>query len=119
MRDYTIGEAAKELDVSVHTLRYYEKSGLTARIARAGSGARVYSTDDMHFLDVLRCLRVTGMSIRDMKRFADLVRVGEHTIPDRARQLEEHRKDVLAQRVALDKAMGVVAGKISKYRAML
>lgn len=118
MRDYTISDAARQLDVSVHTLRYYEKAGIMSRVARGDSGARVYSQDDLHFLDVLRCLRITGMPIREMKAFADLVRTGEVTIPNRAQMLSAHKVVVQQQQKELAKAMKVINAKIAKYEAM-
>jgi DNA-binding transcriptional MerR regulator len=118
MRDYTISDAAKQLEVSVHTLRYYEKAGIMSRVHRGGSGARVYSQDDLNFLDVLRCLRITGMPIREMKTFADLVRSGEATIPDRSAMLVAHKVVVLQQQKELAKAMKVINAKIAKYEAL-
>jgi MerR family transcriptional regulator, aldehyde-responsive regulator len=54
---------AERTGVSIDTLRYYEREGLLADVARAGSGHRRYSEDDVLGVEVLRCLRDTGMSI--------------------------------------------------------
>ncbi len=46
----TIQEAAEVTDLSVHTLRYYERIGLLMPVGRAANGHRRYSQQDTRFL---------------------------------------------------------------------
>jgi DNA-binding transcriptional MerR regulator len=71
----SIAEAAEASGLSAYTLRYYEQIGLIAPIDRR-SGARRYSDADMRWLDFLVRLRATGMSMRHMQRYAQLLRKG-------------------------------------------
>lgn len=75
-------------------MRYYERIELVTEIERAPSGHRRYTEDDVSWLDLLVCLRTTGMSIADVSLFAELVRAGKRTEPDRIKLLESHRKSV-------------------------
>ncbi len=50
---YSIGSVARELGVSVHTLRVYEREGLIVP-ARSSGNQRTYSRDD---IDRLACIR--------------------------------------------------------------
>ena len=115
MTTYSIGEVSKQTGLSVDTLRYYERIELVVDIERATSGHRCYSEHDVHWLNLLLCLRDTGMPIADMLRFAELVRGGDHTKPDRIELLETHRRTVLAKIDDLRQKLTVVDGKISKY----
>lgn len=116
---YSIEEAAQITRVSAHTLRYYERIGLLAPVGRAASGHRRYSEADLGSVQFLTLLRQTGMPIRDMRRFVELTRAGDHTIGLRVDVLESHR-DALADRLALLTAhLTAIEKKIGVYRARL
>jgi len=116
---YTIEEAAQRTGVSPHTLRYYERIGLLEPIGRAASGHRRYGDADLGSVLFLTLLRETGMPIRDMQRFVELAKAGDHTIPGRVTVLEAHR-DALRDRLALlTKHLTAIDNKIGVYRALL
>ena len=73
----TIADAARATGVSAYTLRYYERAGLINGVDRADSGHRRYSDEDLAWIEVLQCLRATGMPIQRIRRYAELVRAGE------------------------------------------
>lgn len=66
-KSYTIQEAAQEMNISAHTLRYYEKIGLLPSIHRSENGRRNYTEEDLGWVYWLKLLRESGMSIRVMK----------------------------------------------------
>jgi DNA-binding transcriptional MerR regulator len=68
--------AARASGVSAYTLRYYERAGLIDDVGRADSGHRRYGDDDLAWIEVLQRLRATGMPIRTIRRYAELVRTG-------------------------------------------
>ncbi|HEY2717467.1 MAG TPA: MerR family transcriptional regulator [Solirubrobacterales bacterium] len=111
----TIADAAEASGVSVHTLRYYERAGLIGGVDRAASGHRRYSEDDLAWIEVLRCLRETGMPIRGIRRYAELVWEGEGNERERLALLEEHRAAVRAQLAQVRTHLAFVERKISIY----
>ena len=118
-RTYSIEDAATRCGVSPHTLRYYERIGLLERVGRASSGHRRYRDADLGWVEFLTLLRQTGMPIRDMLRFVELTRAGDHTIPRRVDVLEAHR-DALAQQLALlNQHFAAIENKIDIYRTLL
>ena len=117
MQEFTVKQAAQETGLNAHTLRYYERIGLMDRVARAVSGHRRYTGGDLEWITLLQRLRSTGMPISEMKRFADFVREGEHTIPERRKLLEFHERKLKAQREEIDKTLAVLSEKLSHYRA--
>jgi DNA-binding transcriptional MerR regulator len=116
---YTIEEAAQRTGVSTHTLRYYERIGLLEPVGRATSGHRRYTDDDLGSVAFLTLLRQTGMPIREMRRFVELTRTGEHTIPARVALLRGHRDALAAQLELLNRHFSAIENKIGVYQRML
>lgn len=115
--ELTIHEVAEQTGFSTHTLRYYERAGLLiSPVTRAESGHRRYGPDDVEWLGFLKCLRSTGMPIREMKRFAELVRQGEHTHRARRALLEAHRARILRNMQELQDNLAAVEWKINFYK---
>lgn len=114
--ELSIREVAERTGLSAHTLRYYERIGLMDGIARAASGHRRYSEADLEWVELMRCLRDTGMGIAEMQRFGALVRDGEASYGQRYALLERHSCAIQAQMQALERAMGLVQQKIRYYK---
>jgi DNA-binding transcriptional MerR regulator len=115
----SIGEAAEASGVSAHTLRYYERAGLMRPIEREGNGHRLYSDDDLGWIEVLTKLRKTGMPIRRMRRYAELVFAGDGTERERLALLEAHRDDVRRELAELQQCLAFVEFKVEKYKEKL
>ncbi len=90
-RALSIAEAAEASGLSVHTLRYYERTGLLEPVRRNGSGHRRYRAADLERITFLTRLRATGMPIREVRRYAELMKAGEATNEERLALLEAHR----------------------------
>ena len=116
----SIAEAAEASGLSAYTLRYYEQIGLIAPIGRR-SGARRYSDADMRWLDFLVRLRATGMSMRDMQRYAQLLRIGNSSaasLAERQALLEEHAARLEAEIRAQRDTLAYIRKKIRLYEEM-
>ena len=115
----SISAAAEATGLSVDTLRYYEKIGLIAPVDRM-SGARRYGEADMRWLEFLVRLRATGMSMRDMQRYALLLRQGSTaaSVAQRQALLEEHAKRVETDIQALGDTLNYIRKKIRGYKDM-
>ncbi|MEU6592908.1 MerR family transcriptional regulator [Streptomyces sp. NPDC046881] len=112
---YTISEVVAFTGLTAHTLRWYERIGLMPHIDRSHTGQRRYSNRDLDWLDFVTKLRLTGMPVADMVRYAELVREGDHTFAERRQLLESTRTDVLARIAELHDTLGVLDRKISFY----
>lgn len=112
----TIADAARATGLSVHTLRYYERAGLIDGVDRAASGHRRYRESDLAWVETLRCLRATGMPIRRIRRYAELVRAGAGTEVERLELLEEHRAAVRAELEEVQAHLAFVERKIATYK---
>ncbi|MBK3580017.1 MULTISPECIES: MerR family transcriptional regulator [unclassified Streptomyces] len=112
---YTISEVVAFTGLTAHTLRWYERIGLMPHIDRSHTGQRRYSNRDLDWLDLVGKLRLTGMPVADMVRYAELVREGDHTYGDRFDLLEATRRDVLARIAELHDTLAVLDRKIAFY----
>jgi DNA-binding transcriptional MerR regulator len=117
---YSIAEASHLTDLTPDTLRYYERDGLMLRpVGRSATGHRRYTDGDLGWIGLLNCLRGTGMPIRDVRRYAELVRQGEGTEQARLDLLQAHRMQVLAQLAEVQEHLGAIDRKIGIYSATL
>lgn len=94
---YTIGEMAKLLQVAPSTLRYYDKEGLLPFIERSKSGIRMFKEIDYEWLQIINCLKNTGMSLKDIKNYILMAIEGDKTIEERLRLFLKQRETVKRQ----------------------
>jgi DNA-binding transcriptional MerR regulator len=113
-----VGEAAQRVGLTTHTLRWYEQEGLVEPVGRDSAGHRRYTQQDLDWLVLLTRLRRTGMPVRDMRRYAELARLGDSTLGARRRLFEEHRDRVLARMAELEEDLKVLNYKIDMYGQM-
>ena len=110
-----IKDAADASQLSVDTIRYYEKSGMLPEIKRDGSGQRTFSPANIEWLTILYWLRTTGMPMKDMRDYAHMVHVGDNTIPDRVALLRIHEARLIERRKELDCCEEILRHKLSVY----
>ena len=116
----SIAEAARLTGVSTHTLRYYERAGLVVTpVDRTQGGWRRYHRLDIEWIVVCTRLRATGMPIKDIRRYAELVSAGHGNEPDRLALLESHRAAVIAKLAELQDNLELIDHKIGVYRGRL
>ncbi|MBB3131104.1 DNA-binding transcriptional MerR regulator [Paenibacillus rhizosphaerae] len=112
---YTINEVADKFGLSAHTLRFYDKEGLMPFIGRGKSGNRVFTETDLNWVAMVCCLKDTGMSIKEIKQYADWCMQGMQTIDERKTMLADHRKQVVKQIADLKKHLNLIDWKIAVY----
>jgi DNA-binding transcriptional MerR regulator len=109
-----VAEAARLLGLSPHTLRYYEQEGLV-RPARNASGYRGYSAADLRRLVFLTRMRVSGMTMADLRRYVALVDQGPATEPERREMMFAHRDRIRQRLRELTLALEATEYKIAAY----
>jgi len=116
----SIADAARRTGVSVHTLRYYERAGLVVTaIDRTSGGRRRYRQLDLDWIKVCTKLRATGMPIKSIRRYAELVSAGHGNEQERLALMEAHRADVMARLAELEENLKLIDHKIDVYRGRI
>lgn len=92
---YTIGQVAKKVGLNIGAIRFYERKGLLEPVARNEQNNRLYSEEEIGWLEFLKCLRETGMSVEEVKRYYDMVKTGKSTLPERTKLIEDQKQALL------------------------
>ena len=112
---YSIAEVAEKTQLTAHTLRYYEKEGLLPFINRSNSGNRDFKDTDLEWLELICCLKNTGMPIKKIKEYIGLCLKGDNTLDVRREIFTKHREEVINQIAELHKNLDKINWKINYY----
>lgn len=117
--DYTISKVAEKMNLTPSTLRYYDKEGLLPFVARTKSGIRTFTDTDLQWLDIIECLKNTGMPIKDIKVFIDWCMQGDATLQERYDMFIERKEIVEKQMADLQKTLDTINYKCWYYQTAL
>ena len=99
---YTVGEMAKRLGIAPSTLRYYDQEGLLPFVERSSSGMRMFKDSDYEWLQVIECLKKTGMQLKNIREFIEMAMQGDETIEPRLALITKQKMAVQAQIAELE-----------------
>ena len=106
-----INEVSKKFGLSIDTLRFYEKIGLLEPIERV-SGIRYYQQKDIERINVIKCMKKTGMSLEAIKEYFDLLSLGNASLLDRLNLLKKNREKALKELEAMKQSIEFLEHKI-------
>lgn len=119
---YTIGDLARELDISTRTIRYYEQRGLLSPMRSDNTQQRLYTPRDRVRLKLLLRARGLGFALEDIRQLFEIYDAthderiqGERLrqmIVDRLGQVEAQLADLTAIRDELRGALAQVGDRI-------
>lgn len=112
---YTISQTAERFHLHPHTLRYYEKEGILAP-RRTEKGIRYYSESDLEQLEMVCCLKSTGMPLKEIRKYFDLCAQGDQTVEQRLEIFAAQRRHILAEMEDLQKHLTKIENKIRWYK---
>jgi len=111
-----IGELARELGVTPHAVRFYEKAGWLPQPGRAENGYRDYDVADLDHLRLLVDLRRLDLPLDSAARLASWCHSGhcEQTSAALPQQLAERRAEI-AERVAGLRALDARLASLERH----
>ena len=112
--DYSIGEFSKLTNISIYTLRYYEKEDLIIP-NRKENGRRYYSEKDVIWMEFIRRLKDTNMPIKEIQKYAKLRAAGDATMNDRMEMLIKHRITLEEEITKSNEHLNKLIDKINYY----
>jgi DNA-binding transcriptional MerR regulator len=116
---YTIRQIAEKMGVTVPTLRYYDKEGLLPFVDKNPNGTRIFKDEDFQGLAIITCLKNSGVSIKDIKKYMDLCTEGDSTLQERLEIFLERKEAVQKQIEELNKVMETINHKIWYYETAI
>lgn len=112
---YTVGEMAKLLGITPSALRYYDKEGLLPFVKRSSGGMRIFEEKDYEWLQIIECLKHTGMPLKEIRNYIDLAMQGDKTIESRLQLFLNQREVVRKQIAALQEMLDMLDFKCWYY----
>lgn len=94
----TIREIAAKTNMSTDTLRYYERIGLLPPVPRNAAGIRNYDEYFVNFINFIKKLKASGMSLEHIIDYIRLAELGDATLQERKRLLAEAR-EMLSEKI--------------------
>ena len=113
---FTIKQISEKTNLTEHTIRYYDREGLIPLITRTKSGIRQFSEDDLEWINLICCLRNSGMPLQEIKEFMQLCLKGKDSLEERRELLIRHRTRIQKQMENLDNSLNIVNYKIEHYK---
>lgn len=113
---YSIGEISELLNISISTLRYYDKEGLLPLVNRTSGNIRVFDDADLECLRMIECLKATGMQLKDIKNFFEWCEEGDNTIDKRYELFLQQKEKTEKQIEELQNALARINYKCEYYK---
>lgn len=83
MKKFLIGDITRMYGISQDTLRYYDKAGLLPFVKKNKAGRREFTEDDLGYIEVIDCLKRSGIPVKEIAKFMDWCVEGDKTLPKR------------------------------------
>lgn len=83
MKKFLIGDISAMYNISQDTLRYYDKAGLLPFVRKNKAGRREFTEDDLGYIEVIDCLKRSGIPVKEIAKFMDWCVEGDQTLPQR------------------------------------
>lgn len=115
-KTYSIGEVADQYHISISAIRYYDKNGLLPLVKRTNGNVRVFDEEDMRLLNVIECLKSTGMQLKDIRQFVEWCMEGDSTIEQRYQMFLDRKKETEQQIAALQRSLDLINFKCNYYK---
>lgn len=111
----TIKEVSQKYNISLDTLRYYERVGMIPKVTRTASGIRDYQESDLSWVELVICMRSAGLPVEALIEYVELYQQGDQTFSARLELLQEQRRNLEEQQKQLEAAISKLDYKISRY----
>ncbi len=111
----TIAEVSKRYDISADTLRYYERIGLIPPVPRTKSGIRDYDEESCGWVEMMKCMRASGVQIDALVEYVALFQQGDETIDARKALLIQQRDLMMTRMAELQNSLDRLNHKIQHY----
>lgn len=115
----TIREVSAKTNMSTDTLRYYERIGLLPPVPRNAAGIRNYDEYFVNFINFIKKLKASGMSLEHIIDYIRLAEMGDATIQERKKLLAEARETLLDKINSLQLVAELADYQLRNYENLL
>ncbi|AVW09395.1 MerR family transcriptional regulator [Lactiplantibacillus paraplantarum] len=115
MKTYNISDVAKKFHLSKSTIRYYDQENLIAGLKRDTNGTRIFTNTSLTSIHTIECLKKTGMPIREIQQYFNLIQQGDSTLEDRLSLFTERKATVKLRIEELEQVLNEIDWKCHYY----
>ena len=103
---FTIGRLAKQANVNIETIRYYQRVGLIQKPKKPKQGYRIYPTEYILRIKFIKRAQELGFTLKEIEDLLDLgdgnCKQVQHLAEQKLAQIEKRVKDLKAIKKALN-----------------
>jgi DNA-binding transcriptional MerR regulator len=114
---YSIGQVAEKTGLTTYTLRYYDREGLMPFVKRNQAGRREFTDANLDFIDLITCLKDTGMQLAEIRHFVELAMQGDATLETRLSIFKRQQQAVCNQIKQAKQHLAKLDYKVRYYTA--
>ena len=114
----TLKEVKEETGLSSDTLRFYEKEGLLPEVEGLENAYQRYIRQEVKWIKFIICLKSTGMPLKQIKQYKELMSQGDVTAGDRKNLLIDQREIIIKNMESLKNALSTIDYKIKYYQEL-
>lgn len=114
-----ISEVAERFDMTPATIRYYEKQGLIPPITRNSVGVRDFQEEDISWVEFIKCMRDSGLSIDSLAKYSELYQQGSATLIERKKILIDEYQKLLEKQKLINGTVARLEAKLENYDQMI
>lgn len=118
-----IKQVADMFDLTVETIRYYERVGVIPPVKRDKNGYRIFTKRDLNWVFLAKSLRNAGLSIESLIEFATLSQLEgderlaqKDILKDQLKELDEKIEELTQVRKLLQYKITTYDEHIAKFR---
>lgn len=100
MKRLTISQVARECDVNVETVKYYEKRGLLPKPDRNGAGYRIFTESTIHDLKFIKQAQRLGFSLEEIKHLLAMAHQGDYDSSEKMYDFAVAKVQELQEKIA-------------------
>lgn len=117
---YSIKHASQKTGLTEDSIRYYEKIGLLQDVKRKENGHRIYHTDDLELMELIICLKKSGMPLKDMKKVIQFpFKKSVSSVPELKSLLLVYRQQIIDQISDLNERLTFIDTKLDGESSLL
>lgn len=109
---FTVKQVAKQLNISEHTIRYYDRQGLMPFLKKDASGKRLFSEDDICLIELIVCLKMSHMSLSEIRQYITYQISDKDTTDIQKQILGNHKAFILTQMEDLKRSLCTIDYKL-------
>ena len=111
----TIAQVSQKYGLSQDTLRYYERIGIIPPVPRNKSGIRDYDEVSCSWIELMKCMRSSGVQIEALIEYVSLFQQGDATLDARKALLVEQRDQLVSRMAEMQASLDLLNQKIDRY----